>query len=245
MSTVTLQLEQASSAFTLTNAHALGDFLQDLDHSADVVSFTEVAEHHQQLADACDRKGYRLVLPTEGDCAVAVRSLHTVTNSGTVPSVPGRRGPASEGGHGPRPVLWATFVPFGTREHVTVHSAHWVTRKADVGHQQLQLTEDLADAVRDHSRGPRLGFWLGDTNNPDRGFDITEVDRALRKGELTSCWDELGRYPDTHEGQTIDVVGSYDPDTRVSCLRARRWHKLNSDHLAVSAWYTIQRVRAR
>jgi hypothetical protein len=71
------------------------------------------------------------------------------------------------------------------------------------------------------------------------------VDLALRKGELTSCWDELGRYPDTAGRLTLDVVGSFDPDSRVSCLRARRWHKLASDHVAVSAWYQVRHAKAR
>lgn len=94
----------------------------------------------------------------------------------------------------------------------------------------------------EHGQGRRLAFWAGDTNNPDRPSATSEVDRALRKGDLTSCWDELGRYPDTHGRTTLDVVGSYDPDRRATCLRARVWPDLHSDHAPLTAWYSVSRL---
>lgn len=238
-----LQLEQSSSAFTLSDRKARLDFREALSHGADVVGFTEVAERHAALADACDTSGYQLLLPGEGDTALAVRGRHEVIAVGTVTVVPGEKGPAAAGGHGPRAVQMATIRPFGTREHVTVCEAHWVTKAADTGGQQLAMALDLARLIRIHAKGPRLGFWMGDTNNPDRRRDFTTLDRALRKGELTSCWDELGEWPPTHggvRGPTLDVVGSYDPDRRVECARARVWPAENSDHRPVSAWYTVR-----
>lgn len=238
-----LQLSQASSAFTLKDKAAREDFMEDLDHGADVVSFTEVAQRHELLHAACELKGYQLVLSDPGDVALAIRGIHKLLDHGQVASVPAHGGSAAQGGHGPRPVLWASFRPFGTREHVTAHCGHWVTHKADTGGQQLELTQDLADVVRQHSQGARLGFWLGDTNHPDGPVDFGAVDAALRKGQLTSCWDELGRWPGTHGAATLDVVGSYDPDHRVSCERARVWPLTHSDHRAVSAWYSIRPAR--
>lgn len=241
-----LQLEQASSDTFMSAAAAFADFTADLSHGAAAVGFTEVhkPDHRQALARACGDADYRLVGPASGEVALAVSKAHRLVDTGVVPSLPAAPTTPRHGvGHTARPILWATFIPAGTTEHVTVHVAHWVTRRADTGGQQLELTQDMAQAVRDHARGARLGFWLGDTNNPDRPHDVTDVDRALRKGELTSCWDELGRYPATHGASTLDVVGSYDPDGRVTCLRARRWHQLHSDHIAVSAWYAISPPR--
>lgn len=248
MTTLTLQLEQASSDFRLTDAQAFSDYLADLDHEADVVGFTEVHTRHRLLHAACDEQGYQLHMPPsgKGDVALAVRNVHRIVAAGAVPSIPGARPSVAHGvGHTARPILWVTFQPHGTTENVTVHEAHWVTKRADTGGQQLQLTQDMAAVVASHSGGARLGFWMGDTNSPDRPRAVTAVDRALMKGDLTSCWDELGRYPNTHGGNTLDVVGSYDPDRRVTCLRARRWHKLDSDHIAVSAWYQIRRPQLR
>lgn len=241
MSHYRLQLEQASSAFTLPDAQAREDFREALTRGADAVGFTEINKRAHLLREACDAKGY--VLVAAGDVGLAVRSIHRLTDHGVITSVPGQPGPASEGGHTERPILWASFIPFGTGELVTAHVAHWVTHAADTGHQQLAMTRDMADAVAEHSKGHRLGFWLGDTNNPDRATINTDVDKALRRGDLTSCWDELGRYPDTHGASTLDVVGSYDPDRRATCVRARVWPSAHSDHLAVSAWYSVSGVR--
>lgn len=241
-----LQLEQASSAFTLSTSHAVLDFHESLSRGADVVGWTEVAQRHDLLASVCRTSGYQLLLPVEGDTALAVRNIHQVLQHSSIVSVPGAQGPAADGGHGPRGVQLVVFRPFGTREHVAVAEAHWVTKAADSGRQQLALTTDLARIIRTHAAGVRVGFWMGDTNNPDRRMDFTDVDRALRKGELTSCWDELGEWPSTHggpAGPTLDVVGSYDPDKRVSCARARVWPAGHSDHRPVSAWYTIRPVR--
>lgn len=245
MNATVVQLQQASSAFTLTDKRARADFEAALHRESDVVCFTEVAARLAPLLAACNANGYQLHHALHGDTALAVRVIHKILAAGEAESIPGAKGPASEGGHGPRPILWATIRPFETSERVTIHGAHWVTRKADDGHQQLQLTQDLGDVVRGHSRGSRVGFWLGDTNSPDTRRDSTPVDRALTRADLTSCWDELGKYPPTHGRDTIDVIGSYDPDRRVSCLRAGRWPAGNSDHRPVSAWYRIRPIGAR
>lgn len=240
-----IHLMQASSAHSLSDPQARSDFMVNLGSRADVVSFTEVHERHDVLADCCDLMGYQLILPDEGDVALAVLRTHTLIVSGSVASVPAQGHGGGHPAHTARPVLWAGFRPHGTREAVTVHGAHWVTRRADTGHQQLELTEDLARVVRSHAQGRRLGFWMGDTNSPDVRADRTPVDRALRKGQLTSCWDELDRWPPTYRNATLDVIGSYDPDGRVSCDRARVLRPTHSDHRAVSAWYTVLPVGGR
>lgn len=242
MSAYTLHLEQASSAHTLTDAQAMQDALAALNRGADVVSFTEVQERHYQLDRACHVAGYQLLLPSRGDVALALRSIHKPRSQGTVPVQDAVGHDAHTPAHTARVILWGAFSPFGTDDLVTVHSAHWVTRRADTGGQQLELTQALGDVVAQHSRGARLGFWLGDTNSPDRPRDHSPVDRALRRADLTSCWDELGAYPDTHGQATLDVVGSYDPDRRVSCLRAHRWPQGHSDHRAVSAFYRVRQL---
>lgn len=242
---LTMHIQQASSAFTLSDVEAMYDFTVALARGADVTGFTEVAQRHDVLRRACRLTSHHLLLPAQGDTALAVRESHKVLQSGEMLSVPGVKGPAAQGGHGPRSIQWVAFQPFGYGEHVTSHVGHWVTRKADLGRQQTAMTDDLAHAVRDHSHGSRIGFWQGDTNNPDRPHDLTSMDAALAKGDLTSCWDELGHYPETEGALTLDIIGSYDPDKRVSCTRARRWPPAHSDHRAVSAWYKVAHPRGR
>lgn len=242
MTGLTLQLGQASGRFSLSPGQAFHDYLADLSHGDDAVGFTEVPQHRDELRAACREQGYLPVFAAKGhgDTAIALREPHRILAHGLQDSLRGEKG---KGGHTPRPIQWLAFKPASTVETVTLHVAHWLTRKSDDGGQRTQLTDDMAASVKGHSVGARLGFWMGDTNNPDQAEQVSAVDRHLDRGELTSCWDELGRYPDTHGHNTIDVVGSYDPDKRVHCLRARTWHRLASDHIALSAWYHIDRVR--
>lgn len=244
MTTYTLHLMQASSAHSLTDAQALEDIAFDLGREADCVTFTEVQHRHDMLRQACHLKGYQLVLPAHGDVAVAVRSIHRVTDHGELASIPAVGHGEGKPAHTARPILWVRFVLFGTREQVTVSTAHWVTKRADVGHQQQLLSTAMAAAVRASASGSRLGFWTGDTNDNDGPRTVSPSAKALAKGELTSCWDELGRYPDSHGNALLDIIGSYDPDRRVSCIRARVWPQLHSDHRPVSAWYRISPVKA-
>lgn len=248
MTSYTLHLMQASSAHTLSDVHALDDILFDLGRNADAVTFTEVQDRHDQLRQACQLRGYQLVLPLHGDVAVAVRSIHRVTDHGELPVLAAVGHDRDTPAHTARPILWVRFVLFGTRERVTVSTAHWVTKRADVGHQQQLLSTAMAAAVRASASGSRLGFWTGDTNDNDGPRTVSPSARALAKGELTSCWDELGRYPDSHGNALLDIIGSYDPDRRVSCIRARVWARsarvrLHSDHRPVSAWYRISPVK--
>lgn len=239
---VWLHLELASSAFTMSDSHARSDFTEALARTPDVLGVTEVGDRWPLFRDTAELHGY-IPVPSGTDVAIAVRAVHSVRRVGVVPSVPGEKGPAAQGGHGPRPVLSVSLVPFGTDERVTVCLAHWVTHAADNGRQQVALTDDLATTVAVQARGTRLGFWMGDTNSPDTPHDRNPVDKALRRGDLTSCWDELGKYPATHGRDTIDVIGSYDPDLRVVCKAVRRWPAGNSDHRPVSAWYAISPTR--
>lgn len=243
MSTLTLQVEQASQRYTVPGKLEGDELDQSLSHGADVVGFTEVRTFHDELARACHRHHYALLLPEHGsgtDSAIAVLSSHRIEATGYEPVVE----PSKRPQHSARGVQFVTFTPNGTSERVTVCSGHWLTERSDNGHQRYAMTQAMVDAVQRAARGDRLAFWTGDTNNNDRVREHSAVDRALRKGQLTSCWDELGRYPVTGpHGGTIDVVGSYDPDRRVECLRARRWVSLYSDHQPVSAWYRISRVR--
>lgn len=243
MTSRTVQLQQASQRFTMPGQLVGDQFDYNLCRGSDVVTFTEVRTFHTELAHACKRHHYKLLLPDGGDTAIAVLAAHEVIDHGYAASVEGVPGKASAGGHGERGIQHVTMRLMATREHVSVATGHWVTRRADTGRQQYQMTRDLADRVAQLASGRRLAFWSGDTNNDDHLQATSDVDRELRRGDLTSCWDELGRYPDTVPGATIDIIGSYDPDRRVECLRARTWHALHSDHKSVSAWYRIRGVR--
>lgn len=202
-----------------------------LARGADVVGFTEATAIHPELATACRRHNYRPIFPTRGDVAMAVRRPHRVMHSGTIAVTE----------HGPRVLLTAVVAMDG--ELVSFTEAHWITRRTDPhDKRRMLLTGKLGTTVAASARGSRLGFWLGDTNDDDTAADASPIQAELAAHRLTSVWDELGRYPVTHppSGKTMDVIGSYDPDRRVSALRARTYPRLHSDHLQLSAWYSVQ-----
>lgn len=240
MTGLRLQLGQASQRATVHPDRALLDFHHDLGHGMDACGFTEVTHFHNQLSMACEDQGYQLLLPPEGDTAIAVLDIHELMDHDYVHVNPGHPGPMSAGGHTPRGVQSVQFRPHGTTEVITFTTAHWLTRRADDGGQRLAMTEAMAEVIAEAAQGTRLGFWAGDTNNPDGPHGTSQVDKALARGDLTSCWDELRRWPDTHGSSTLDVVGSYDLDRRASCIRARVWPQLRSDHRPLSAWYTVR-----
>jgi hypothetical protein len=234
-----LQLGQSS----LKEGHKPDDVFRDalvnLSHGDDARGFTEATRYHGVLREACQAKGYRLVLPPGGDTAIALRQEHELVSVHWRSVLPASHKPL----HGPRGVQVLEFIPQGTSERVTLCELHNV-RAVVSGAQQLAMVQELGDVIAAAAGGSRLAFYMGDMNHDDRRKAYSPYDAQLRRQDLTSCWDELGRWPATHEnGGTIDVVGSYDPDRRVRCLRARTWHQLHSDHSALSAFYGISPVR--
>jgi hypothetical protein len=236
VSALQLQLGQASQRYSVPGDLALEDFLKLLGHGWDAVGFTEATRFHGELHEACRGRNYWLFLPPEGDTAIAVHRDHQVLDHGYVHVNDASHRPL----HSPRGVQVLTFMPDSSSELVTFAEAHWLTERSDNGHQRLAMTQAMASVMREAGRGSRLAFWAGDTNNPDRPSATSDVDLALRRGELTSCWDELGRYPDTHGSHTLDLVGSFDPDRRVSCTGARVYARLHSDHRPLRVTYAVR-----
>lgn len=231
-----VQLGQSSLQAGHDPADVYRDALASLSHADDARGFTEAARYHEALREACRAQGYTLCVASAGDTAIAVR--HTVVAQEFRPVLPASHKPL----HGPRGVQAVTFQ-LGD-ELVTVCELH-IVRKAVSGKQQLAMVDELGQIVAASAQGRRLGFYMGDMNHDDRRRPYSRFDAAERRADLTSCWDELGRWPPTHEpqGTTLDVVGSYDPDRRVRCLRARTWHQLHSDHHSLSAYYGIAPAR--
>ena len=92
----------------------------------------------------------------------------------------------------------------------------------------------LGELAEDKGACRKLFFYGGDQNIPDRELD------TFFGAPLTSCWDELGKYPPTlGKRSTIDVIASYDRDGRVSFVNAHSYADrellLATDHNLVEA----------
>lgn len=103
------------------------------------------------------------------------------------------------------------------------------------------MGKTISKKIVDLGEGAALCFYGGDQNIEDKLSD------SFFGGPVTSCWDELRKYPGTGHG-TIDVIATYDRDTRVRCVQADSYTDkelfLHSDHWLIDATYEIERLAA-
>lgn len=238
----TLVLRQSSMQRTDSAAHKHDDVLAAIPDPATrwapaVVGFTELdATLRRLVADRCAETGY--LLHRASTVGLALHPKLTPLELGHVDVLDGLR--AARGGHSPRPILYATCrTPKGNV--ISVHEAHWVTDAPTERREAKRraLSQAMADQVRLHSKGRRISFWMGDTNE-DEGRPEHEVQRPLTRGGLVSIYDALGTHPTTHgRTDTIDVVGHFDRDGRVVPRRVTVGDRRHSDHRQVDGRYTL------
>jgi hypothetical protein len=230
----------------------------------DVIVFSETPTKRGNVSpvvrEVAEARGWQMAWFPGGDCPMAVHPRHTIESQGWDKVLdPYNPGPGEKGGHGRKGVGWVRFTtPEGN--DVTVHGDHWVTgyrldRTPGQEHRRERKhdaqTQALIARVIQHGKGTRLSFWAGDTNvdeERDQGWDPDAFHAQTTEAGLVSVFDELGEYPSTHGNRTIDVIGSYDPDKRVSALRVKVGAKGNtperhSDHRIVDAWYRIKPMK--
>lgn len=143
-------------------------------------------------------------------------------------------------------VSWDTDT-FG---RINVLAAHYLTRgrpsAKDPAYRQRidenrRISKEIGDYSKKVGKGSALVFYSGDQNIEDR------VDDTFFGQPLTSCWDELKKWPKTHPAGTIDVTASYDADARVSCKRAYvitdKVLKLHTDHSGVFSAYNVVKLK--
>lgn len=129
---------------------------------------------------------------------------------------------------------------------INVLASHYPTKgkpdgKTPVERRNLQWTKKIAHAIGDLTvelgEGKSLVFYGGDQNIVDRYND------TFFGEPLTSAWDELKRWENTGHGN-IDVIASYDRDTRVRATYVRalddRELPFYSDHFPVEAGYKVR-----
>lgn len=138
----------------------------------------------------------------------------------------------SGSGHSARGVTWITCAtPVG---RVSVASMHLLTAKSL--EQEPHANEKMQDAAVKWAKahGP-LAFVNADTNMDDEGRNV------WASGVLTTCWDELKKYPDTLGGgpsNTIDVISrlSSGPTKFTGATRfTDADFSLHADHFLIQA----------
>jgi hypothetical protein len=162
------------------------------------------------------------------------------------PFVPGTKGlKASQGGHSPRGITTITAeVKAKGVGVVTIGSCHFLTHRSTVvSGPNTPLVDGIARWAHGAGSGHNLVFLDADANLNDERVDV------FNGNPLTTCWDELDRYPATHglnkkRGTTIDIIASYDKDGRVTCKWADSLDdsdlKLATDHFMIQALYKVK-----
>ncbi len=246
--TIPLRIGHASMRYSLDRRQHEHDARAVFRHAREtgqaLVSGTESGHTnslHRQIPAAAHAHGYAIRISRWGAWVAVDRRFGTIVDSGEIRAIPGLSLPARLGGHSPRGIIWARIRPddpsIGT---ITYGASHWLSRRS----RRAQHTTNRR-LVRAVSRWARrvgddhaLVFYAADTNEDDARVDV------FAGGPLRTCWDEIGEHPRTWRRRCIDVIASYDGDSRVSCRDARvltdRRLFLFSDHSLIDATYVIR-----
>lgn len=215
----------------------------------DVICFTETVRGNRvfdPVRRQAKKNGWPFQRDIRGDVRLAANPKNEVLESNYV-HVLDPQGGLRKGNYSARGIAELTLRT-KLKNIATVHGAHWITeggRANDVRAARRRLqSEMMVERVQLHGKGRRLSFWMGDTNE-DEGRREGEVQRPLTLGGLTSIYDDLGKYPNTHGNSTIDVIGAYKRDGRVHPVGVRTFGNRGSDHLMVMGVYEISTPRKK
>lgn len=211
-------------------------------NAPDVIGLTELtAPLRKVVAARCKEAGYHF--GNLGQEGLALNPRNHLIETGGITVLAGKGGMA-KGNHPSRGIMELTFrTPKGSV--VTVHESHWNTDPVDPKYDQRDegrkvQSEAMVERVALHGKGRRLSFWMGDTNSNERTDQNDEVQTTLTHGGLVSVFDALKKYPATHgKSETIDVIGYYKNDARVTPEKVVAGKVRGTDHRRVDATFSI------
>lgn len=258
--TKTLKIIHASLEVFDTDGQAVSDLRKIVGLKPHILCGTESGTDHRQdlMQDVLEKEGYVSYFPgpnTDGWIAVRAKlaghgfrcSYRKVWGNG-------------KSHHDPHPYAEKGVVTFSFDHEQLGHvgivgGGHYLTKgrwpeQAQQDHPgdpvdhveaNKKLAWAMADAAIVQSEGPdAIAFLTADTNLIDHFKDV------WYGKPITTCWDELKKWPDTGHGN-IDVVASVDADTRVRCSRADvlddKELRLATDHFLVTTEYVVRKLR--
>lgn len=145
-----------------------------------------------------------------------------------------------------RGIIWVEFandklglVSVGCSHYMT----HGRTPKEEYYNANTKLTKAIGAWGKVHGEGrERICFFHGDTNIPDRLYDV------FRGQPFTTLADELKNWENTGHG-SIDVIASYDADKRV---KGTYWRvqddkdlPLFTDHWITEGGFTVGELKPK
>lgn len=210
----------APMQFSDTTEQARRDFAKILGRGYDVVFGTEVGPgtgSNRVLDREADRAGYRVARNGRYDTWVAVNECLIKrgtwrTGAEHVLDRSSMHRPKPMGRWGDKGIIWAQaeaeglgVMSWGSVHALTVGGAGRKLKRRSDDH----YAEAIARWIKEHGAGYDLAFVGGDWNLRDRDHDLTQG-----KWRGVSCWDEVGKWPNTGHGN-IDAILRSKADTRV------------------------------
>jgi hypothetical protein len=205
------------------------------------ITGTEAGENRSSdlrafLAKEAKAHGYRFTVHSDSWIAVDQAMIEPKSfKDGFVQVAPGKAKVHSALG-----VSWVSFdnAKLGT---VSIGCSHYMTHGQKPGMEYYAVNTTLTKAIgewgKEHGAGGKLAFYGADSNIPDRSDDV------FRGAPFTTLADELKDWQNTGHG-SIDVIASYDSDTRV---KGKYWRVLddqefflNTDHFACDGGFTVR-----
>ena len=198
--------------------------------------------------------GYHVVHQQNGEWLAVAKDFAPIVDNGYLPISPGQPGPASQGGHQPRGLLWVEIEHpmLGT---ITPAWGHWITgynNRASRAAEHTHMTKVFTEFVNARGKGKAISVFGGDINineETDLGKDHGKPDWLFNEAGMTTIWDALYKHgdnlPSTHNtrhGATIDIIGALDKDQRVSAVDVQVFlgSPLRKDHADVVATYEVK-----
>lgn len=239
-------------------AQAEKDFRDLIGLGAVILCGTESGnlERKNLMRRLLDEDGYNHFIPGQTDGWVAIHKNFVGFNTlearydEVLPSAREAGDPHPYDGKG---VIQMAFTHPSLGRITVVGGGHYLTKGRYPGQAQEEFPNDpvnhrasnrelarsMANACLEGSKGQGISFFTADTNMVDRDDDV------FFGKPLTTCWDEIDKHPDTGHGN-IDVIGSVNSDSRVSCHDAWVLNDQDfpqfSDHFPVVAQYDIRRL---
>lgn len=221
-----LKIAHTSLEFKDSNPQHTADFEKIFSQGYDLIGGTEAGpgagNTNVELKRLAKKHGYKINVSNRYDTWVAVKASLITRGSWRKGAVfvmwrQSKAAPNASGRWGDKSITWASFRNKDIGR-VSVGSVHPLTKKG--GGPDLKRRTDrlfgrkIAAWFRRFAKGSAaIAFVTGDFNLVDAHNDL------FHGAPITSCWDELGKYPNTGHGN-IDAVGSADADGRVKCLNA-------------------------
>lgn len=122
------------------------------------------------------------------------------------------------GKHTDRGLAMVRFNHVVSGDQISVAAGHYLTQGGRAGDPNWdwngRYAAKIGQTAKEEAKGHGVFIYMGDQNTEDGRFD------TFKGQPVTSVWDELKKWPNTHRNRTIDVIATYDRDRRMKARKA-------------------------